>query len=110
MFTREELHTLSMMAQSIWDLRPNTKWQLPRPDFESLVWEDEETEPPTWPEIEARMAENQAIWESRQWIRDRIAAYPPITDQLDTIYHGGIEAWRETIAAVKEQYPKPDDL
>ena len=36
----------------------------------------------------------------------RAQAYPPIADQLDTIYHEGIDAWKATIAAVKEQYPK----
>jgi hypothetical protein len=34
-------------------------------------------------------------------------AYPSITDQLDTIYHEGIDAWKVTIAAVKQEYPKP---
>ena len=36
----------------------------------------------------------------------RAAAYPSIADQLDTIYHEGIEAWKETITAVKEAHPK----
>jgi hypothetical protein len=37
----------------------------------------------------------------------RASAYPPITDQLDTIYHEGIDAWKAVITAVKEEYPKP---
>ena len=37
----------------------------------------------------------------------RAAAYPSIADQLDTIYHEGIDAWKATIAAVKQEYPKP---
>ena len=37
----------------------------------------------------------------------RAAAYPPITDQLDMIYHEGIDAWKAVITAVKEEYPKP---
>ena len=37
----------------------------------------------------------------------RAAAYPPITDQLDTIYHEGIDAWKAVITAVIEEYPKP---
>ena len=36
----------------------------------------------------------------------RAAAYPSIADQLDTIYHEGIEAWKLTITAVKEEFPK----
>jgi len=38
---------------------------------------------------------------------DRARAYPSIADQLDQIYHEGIDAWKETIAAVKAEYPKP---
>ena len=30
-----------------------------------------------------------------------------IQDQLDDIYHNGIDAWKETIKAVKDKYPKP---
>jgi hypothetical protein len=37
----------------------------------------------------------------------RISAYPSIQDQLDTLYHGGYEAWKATITAVKEEFPKP---
>ena len=36
----------------------------------------------------------------------RAAAYPSIADQLDTIYHKGIDAWKLTITAVKEEFPK----
>ena len=36
----------------------------------------------------------------------RAAAYPSIADQLDTIYHEGIDAWKATITAVKEEFPK----
>ena len=41
-----------------------------------------------------------------QYKRQRAAAYPSIADQLDTIYHSGIDAWKETITAVKEAHPK----
>lgn len=37
----------------------------------------------------------------------RAKAYPPIADQLDTIFHGGIDAWRAEIQAIKTKYPKP---
>jgi hypothetical protein len=37
----------------------------------------------------------------------RAKAYPSIADQLDTIYHEGIDAWKAQIAAVKQEYPKP---
>ena len=37
----------------------------------------------------------------------RAAEYPSIADQLDKIFHDGIDEWKETIQAVKDKYPKP---
>ena len=37
----------------------------------------------------------------------RAAAYPSIEDQLDDIYHNGIDAWKANILAVKKTHPKP---
>ena len=36
----------------------------------------------------------------------RRAEYPPIEDQLDKIYHNGIDAWKADIKAIKDKYPK----
>ncbi len=41
-----------------------------------------------------------------QYKYSRAAAYPSIADQLDTIYHQGLDAWKATILAVKEEFPK----
>jgi len=37
----------------------------------------------------------------------RRAEYPSIEDQLDDIYHNGIDAWKATIKTTKDKYPKP---
>ena len=37
----------------------------------------------------------------------RATAYPSIADQLDLLYHGGMDAWKAAIDAVKQEYPKP---
>jgi hypothetical protein len=42
-----------------------------------------------------------------QYKYSRATAYPSIADQLDTIYHEGLDAWKATILAVKEEFPKP---
>ena len=38
--------------------------------------------------------------------RKRADEYPSIKDQLDDIYHNGIDAWKVKIKAVKDKYPK----
>ena len=36
----------------------------------------------------------------------RAAEYPPIGDQLDKIYHSGVNAWKADIKVIKDKYPK----
>jgi hypothetical protein len=36
----------------------------------------------------------------------RAAEYPSIVDQLDDLYHNGIDGWKTTIKAVKDKYSK----
>ena len=38
---------------------------------------------------------------------NRANEYPPIEDQLDTIYQSGVAGWKTTIKAIKDKYPKP---
>ena len=37
----------------------------------------------------------------------RRAEYPAVIDQLDKIYHSGIDAWKADIKTIKDKYPKP---
>jgi hypothetical protein len=36
----------------------------------------------------------------------RAAEYPPLEEQLDKIYHSGIDAWKADIKVIKDKYPK----
>lgn len=48
----------------------------------------------------------QAYIDSNAYKEKRQQAYPSIPDQLDLIYHQGIDAWKAAIEAVKTQFPK----
>ena len=37
----------------------------------------------------------------------RRVEYPSVVDQLDLIYHSGIDAWKAKIKETKDKYPKP---
>jgi len=41
-----------------------------------------------------------------QYKFDRAKEYPSIADQLDDIYHNGIDGWKSTIKITKDKYPK----
>lgn len=48
----------------------------------------------------------QAEIAKTEYQHQRAAEYPSIPDQLDTLYHGGYDAWKASIQAVKDKYPK----
>jgi len=39
-------------------------------------------------------------------LNNRRNDYPSIADQLDDIYHNGIDGWKATIKTTKDKYPK----
>ena len=41
-----------------------------------------------------------------QYKIDRASEYPSMADQLDEIFHNGIDGWKATIQAIKDKYPK----
>ena len=64
---------------------------------------------PTESDCTNGLAALQAAWdlENDSYKSKRRAEYPTIIDQLDKIYHSGIDAWKTDIKAIKDKYPKP---
>ena len=60
----------------------------------------------TWSQVSAKKAELQTEYDNNQYQRDRASEYPSWQDQLDDIFHNGIDGWKTTIQAVKDKYPK----
>ena len=52
------------------------------------------------------LAAAEALVAANAYKDQRATAYPSITDQLDQIYHEGLDAWKVTIADVKAAHPK----
>ena len=48
----------------------------------------------------------QAYIDANAYKEQRAKAYPSFADQFDLLYHGGYDAWKAAIDAVKTQYPK----
>ena len=49
----------------------------------------------------------KALKVSKEYMRKRANEYPSIADQLDDIYHNGIDAWKASITLIKDANPKP---
>ena len=60
----------------------------------------------TWSEVSAKQAELQTAYDNNEYQRKRASEYPSIADQLDDIYHNGVDGWKATIKTVKDKYPK----
>ena len=63
---------------------------------------------PTEKECTDGLAAMQAAWdlENDSYRSKRRAEYPSIGEQLDKIYHSGIDAWKTDIKSIKDKYPK----
>jgi len=48
----------------------------------------------------------QDDFDALEYARKRAKEYPSVVDQLDDIYHNGVDAWKATIKATKDKYPK----
>ena len=98
-----------MIYQAITNLRPGANFRVvAQSDMTTMAveWLDTEQSRPTDAEIQAEITRLEADYAVKQYQRDRAAAYPSIADQLDLLYHGGMDAWKAAITAVKEEFPK----
>ena len=64
------------------------------------------TTPISVDDIKAKQAELKTAYDNAKYQRDRASEYPSIADQLDDLYHNGIDGWKATIKVTKDKYPK----
>lgn len=58
-------------------------------------------------EVRAQWAENEAKAQKIQYAKNRKSEYPAIQDQLDHIFHNGLDSWKQMIQSIKDKHPKP---
>jgi len=96
---------LTDIANSILAINANAKFTVYAEDASAVVWL-ESTTPISEADILAKQKELQTAYDNNAYQRSRATEYPSIADQLDDIYHNGVDAWKATIKAVKDKYPK----
>jgi hypothetical protein len=96
-----------MITKAILKINPNAEVVVRGNDINTceIEWHNGTTPIPK-ADIEAKMVEVQADYDAKQYQRDRAKEYPSMADQLDDIYHNGIDAWKATIKTTKDKYPK----
>lgn len=95
-----------MIDKALFSLRPKAQWILNGDSYTGLDWIDTVQSKPTESEINAEIARLQAEYDAKEYQRKRAAEYPSFADQFDTLYHGGYDAWKAQIDAIKLKYPK----
>ena len=62
--------------------------------------------PPSDAEIDAEIKRLEDEYDANEYQRSRASEYPSIADQLDDIFHNGIDSWKAIIKQTKDKYPK----
>ena len=99
------------ICTSIIEICKDNKWEHPQvsinaESYEQITWHDGNPNNITVDQIKAKQAELKTAYDNAKYQRDRKAEYPSIEDQLDDLYHNGIDGWKATIKATKDKYPK----
>jgi len=94
---------MTTTAEALQSLKPKAEWVL---HGDVLTWLDAVQTEPTQSEIDAEVIRLQAEYDAQAYARSRASEYPTWQDQLDDIFHNGIDGWKATIQVTKDKYPK----
>lgn len=75
-------------------------------EYDECVTFDSGTKP-AWEDILVEYNLLLDATKAEQYKFDRMNEYPTVVNQLDKIYHDGVDAWKAEIQAIKDKYPKP---
>ena len=95
----------SLIGKAIRAINPSAKFTVHGDNTDTIDWL-KDTTPISESDIKNKIDELEADYNAKAYKRNRASEYPSIADQLDDIYHNGIDGWKATIKATKDKYPK----
>jgi hypothetical protein len=90
---------------SIFSIRPLAEFSI-GDDYESLIWYSKDQEKPTEKEFNDAVTAWNAEYDANQYQRDRQTEYPSWQEQMDLLYHSGVEGLKAELKKTKDKYPK----
>ena len=92
---------------------PQAKWEIKTDadplhvNYTDIVWDDAFYTIPTEQKLldlidQAKRADQSDI----SYQIERRQAYPSVEEQLDYIFHNGVDEWKARIQSIKDKYPK----
>ena len=94
------------IIKSIVAIKSDAQISVDNDDINKIIWHDGNPTNITNEQILAKQVELKTAYDNKKYQRDRAAEYPSMEDQLDDIYHNGIDGWKATIKVTKDKYPK----
>tara|TARA_R110002072_G_scaffold1816_1_gene15419 strand:- start:104 stop:397 length:294 start_codon:yes stop_codon:yes gene_type:complete len=95
-----------LLTQAILAIKSDAQVSVNAEDINQITWHDDNPTNITNEQILAKQAELQTAYDTKDYQRKRAKEYPSMADQLDDIYHNGIDGWKATIKTTKDKYPK----
>jgi len=93
------------ICTAILAINPSAQVSVNGEDLDQITWHDG-TAVISKSDIQAKQAELKTAYDAKEYQRKRAEEYPSVADQLDDLYHNGIDGWKATIKITKDKYPK----
>ena len=104
--------TKDEIVSALMRFSPQAKWEISNDaDFENvsydeIIWHDLFFIKPTEENLSTLIEQSKASMDV-DYLHKRRLAYPSVEEQLDYVFHNGIDKWKERIQSIKNNYPKP---
>lgn len=93
------------ICTAILAINPSAQVSVNAEDYDQITWHNGTAEI-SKADIVAKQAELKTAYDAKEYQRKRESEYPSMADQLDDLYHNGIDGWKATIKVTKDKYPK----
>ena len=94
------------LITAIKSINPTAEVGITNEDIDNIQWHNG-TPVISKSDILAKQTELQTEYDALDYARNRAKEYPSIQDQLDDLYHNGIDGWKATIKITKDKWSKP---
>jgi len=92
-------------STAIKELAPNSAYHA-EADGTIIEWLTPDVPQPSEADIDAKVAELKAEYDSQEYARQRAEAYPTWQEQMDLIYHKGVAGLKAELKKTKDKFSK----
>ena len=93
------------IATSILAINPDAKVSVNAEDYDQITWHDG-TPVISKADIQAKQAELNTDYDAKEYQRKRRADYPSWEEQMDILYHSGVDGLKTELKKTKDKHPK----